>query len=86
MAQVTISKWGKNLAIRLPGEIVKALALSEGERVEVESKDGDILIHRANPRFSLEQMFRAKSPKEWRAIYADAYDWGPDIGRELTEE
>lgn len=86
MAQVTISKWGKNLAIRLPGEVVKALGLIEGARVEVGSKDGDIFIHRATPRFSLEQMFRGKHPKEWRAIYADGYQWGPDVGRELIED
>ena len=22
----------------------------------------------------------------WRALYADAYDWGPDVGREVVEE
>jgi hypothetical protein len=27
MSEVTIGKWGRNLAIRLPGEIVKALGL-----------------------------------------------------------
>jgi antitoxin component of MazEF toxin-antitoxin module len=86
MAQITISRWGKKLAIRFPGEIVKALGLREGERLEVESKDGDIFIHRAIPHFSLEEMFRGKSPKKWRANYADAYDCGPDVGRELIEE
>jgi len=86
MAQFTISKWGKNLAIRLPGQIVKALALSKGERVEVDSKDGNIFIRRAIPRFSLEEMFHGKKPEEWRALYADAYDWGRDVGRELIEE
>ena len=63
MAQITISRWGKNLAIRFPGEIVKALGLSEGERLEVESKDGDIFIYRAIPQFSLEEMFRGKAPR-----------------------
>jgi len=86
MAQVIVSKWGKSLAIRLPGEIVKAVGLSDGERVEVETKGGNIFIRRAIPHFSLEEMLRGKSPKEWRAIYADAYDCGPDVGRELTEE
>jgi antitoxin component of MazEF toxin-antitoxin module len=86
MAQVTISKWGKNLAVRFPGKIVKTLGLSEGESVEVESKDGDIVIHRAIPHYSLEQMFRGKSAEEWRAIYADAYHPEPDVGCELIEE
>lgn len=86
MAQVTIGKLGKNLAIRLPGEIVKAAGLSDGERVEVETKGGNIFIHRAIPHFSLDELFQGKSAKEWRTIYADAYDCGPDVGSELIEE
>ena len=27
-----------------------------------------------------------KSPKEWRAAYAGAFDWGSDVGREVVEE
>ena len=46
MSQVTVGKWGKNLAIRVPFEIAKAAGLSDGERVEIETHDGDILIRR----------------------------------------
>jgi antitoxin component of MazEF toxin-antitoxin module len=48
MAQATVGKWGKNLAIRFPLEIAKAARLSDGERVEIEARDGDIVIHRIN--------------------------------------
>jgi hypothetical protein len=34
----------------------------------------------------LEELFHGKSPKEWRAEYAEAFDWGPDVGREVVEE
>ena len=84
--QVTIGKWGKNLAIRLPGEIVKAAGLNDGERVEIETRDGDIVIRRTAPHFTLEELFRGKSPEEWRAAYTGAYDWGLDVGREAVEE
>jgi antitoxin MazE len=84
--QVTIGKWGKNLAIRLPGEIVKAAGLNDGERVEIETRDGDIVIRRTAPHFTLEELFRGRSPEEWRAAYTGAYDWGPDVGREAVEE
>jgi antitoxin MazE len=84
--QVTIGKWGKNLAIRLPGEIVKAAGLNDGERVEIETRDGDIVIRRTTPHFTLEELFRGRSPEEWRAAYTGAYDWGPDVGREAVEE
>ena len=46
MSQVTVGRWGKNLAIRVPFEIAKAARLSEGEQVEIETHAGDIVIRR----------------------------------------
>jgi len=46
MSQVTVGRWGKNLAVRVPLEIAKASGLSEGERVQIEAHDGDIVIRR----------------------------------------
>jgi antitoxin MazE len=86
VSQVTVGKWGKNLAIRLPREIVKAAGLSSGERLDIEALDGEIVIRRMVPHFTLERLFRGKSPEEWRAAYAGAFDWGPDVGREVVEE
>jgi len=84
--QAIVGKWGRNLAIRLPGETVRAAALSAGERVEIETHDGEIVIRRSVPHFTLEELFEGKSPKQWRAAYAGAFDWGPDVGREIVEE
>ena len=86
MSHVTIGKWGRSLAIRLPGEIVSAVGLSNGERLDIETHDGAIVLRRAVPRFTLEELFRGRSPAEWRADYAHAFDWGPDVGREAVEE
>jgi len=86
MAQATVGKWGNNLAVRLPGEVVRAARLHDGERVEIEAQEGAIVIRRAEPRVSLEELFRGKSPDEWRAEYSNAYDWGPDVGREVVAE
>jgi antitoxin MazE len=44
------------------------------------------IIRRAVPQFTLEELFAGKSAEEWRALYDGAYDWGPDIGREVVEE
>jgi antitoxin MazE len=74
------------LAIRIPGEIVKAAGLNDGERVEVATHDGDIVIRRAVPHFTLEELFKGQSPAQWRAAYAGAFDWGPDVGREAVKE
>jgi antitoxin MazE len=86
MSRVTVGKWGKNLAIRLPAEIVKAVGLSDGEHVEVDTHDGRIVIRRAVPQFTLEELFQGKTAEEWRTAYGGAFDWGPDVGREIVEE
>ena len=86
MSRVTVGKWGKNLAIRLPSEIVTATGIHSGERLDIETHDGEIIIRRAVPRFTLGELFRGKTPEEWRGAYASAFDWGPDVGREVVEE
>jgi antitoxin MazE len=86
MSRAVVGRWGKSLAVRIPGEIANAAGIAEGERVEIETNDAEIVIRRAAPQFTLEELFRGKTPEEWRALYADAYDWGPDVGREVVEE
>jgi antitoxin MazE len=86
LSEVVVGKWGKSLAVRIPGEIAEAVGDHGGDRVEIMIEDGDIVIRRAEPRFVLERLFAGKSPEEWRAAYADAYVWGPDVGRETVEE
>jgi antitoxin MazE len=84
--QALVGKWGKNLAVRLPGQIAKAAGLTNGEHVEIQARDGDIVIRRPIPRFNLEDLFKGKSTREWRRVYAAAFDWGSDAGREIVEE
>ena len=86
MPNVTVGKWGKNLAVRLPGQIAKTAGLTHGEHVEIETRDGDIVIRRPAPRFTVHELFRGKSPRQWRKAYAAAFDWGPEVGREVVEE
>jgi antitoxin component of MazEF toxin-antitoxin module len=64
----------------------RAVGLREGEQVEIESHDGAIIVGRVAPRFTLDDLFGGRSPKAWRAAYANAYDWGDDVGREVVEE
>jgi antitoxin MazE len=86
MSHVTVGRWGKNLAIRFPGDIARAAGLGEGEQVEIETRGSDIVIRRSVPHFTSEELFRGRSADEWRAEYAEAFDWGPDLGREIVEE
>jgi antitoxin MazE len=50
MTQVTVGRWGKNLAVRVPSQVAKKAGLSDGERVEIEARDGDIVIRRPSSR------------------------------------
>jgi antitoxin MazE len=86
MPKITVGKWGNNLAVRLPKEIANAVGLTEGSAVEIEARSRDIVIRPAAPRFTLDKLFHGKTPAQWRAEYADAFDWGPDVGREVVEE
>jgi antitoxin MazE len=90
MTQAIVGKWGNNLAVRLPGEIVRMAGIHDGERVEIETQDGAIVIRPAEPRIDLDDLFRGKTPQAWREAYAgardDAEDWGPDVGREVVAE
>ncbi|MGH7104230.1 MAG: AbrB/MazE/SpoVT family DNA-binding domain-containing protein [Acetobacteraceae bacterium] len=46
MSHSVVGKWGKNLAIRVPMEVARAAGLTDGENVEVETQDGDIVVRR----------------------------------------
>lgn len=86
MPKAIVGRWGKNLAVRFPSDIVEAAGLADGERVDVETRDGEIVIRRARPHFAIEALFEERTAAAWRAEYAGAYDWGPDIGREAVDE
>ena len=85
-SHITVGKWGKNLAVRFPADVARELGLHEGEQVEIETEGDAIVIRRAIPHFTLDDVFRGRSPKAWRAAYADAFDWSNDVGREMIEE
>jgi antitoxin component of MazEF toxin-antitoxin module len=46
MVQVRVGRWGNNLAVRLPGEIVDAIRLRDGERVDIEAHGSEAVIRR----------------------------------------
>ncbi len=86
MARVKIGTLGKSLAVRVPNRMAKAAGLSEGESVDIESRNGQIIIQRPTSQVTLEELFTGKSEQEWRRAYARAFDWGPDLGAEVVEK
>ena len=44
MTKAIIGTWGKSLAVRIPADVVRLAGVSDGEEVDIESVDGNILI------------------------------------------
>lgn len=86
MTRVVVGRWGKNLAIRFPAEVAESAHLKEGERVEIAATGEGVVIRKLPAEADLEVLFAGKPPEAWRALYRDAFDWGPDLGRERIEE
>ncbi len=86
MPRAVIGRWGKNLAIRFPAEVAEAARLGEGERVEIAASGDEVVIHKLPAETAADALFAGRSPETWRALYRDAFDWGPDRGRERIDE
>jgi antitoxin component of MazEF toxin-antitoxin module len=46
MTHVIVGRWGRSLAIRVPAEVAREAGLADGDPVEIEAQDGDIVIRR----------------------------------------
>jgi antitoxin component of MazEF toxin-antitoxin module len=86
MTIATIGRWGGNLAIRLPKDFAQRAQFREGDQVELDEVDGEIILRKRQPPVDLDALFAERSPEEWRALYRDAFDWGEDVGREQVPE
>jgi antitoxin component of MazEF toxin-antitoxin module len=46
MSHSVVGKWGKSLAIRVPKDVARVAGLVDGEKVEIEAQDGDLVVRR----------------------------------------
>ena len=60
---VKIQKWGNSLGLRIPKNIIDKVNLSENSEVEIESKNGTIVIFPAKKEFSLESLLEQITKK-----------------------
>ncbi len=54
MAHVTLGRWGKSLAVRIPLDLAQAAGWSDGERLDVRAEGDSIVIHRPAARAQTE--------------------------------
>jgi antitoxin MazE len=78
--QLTASRWGNSLGVRIPKDIAERV--SAGDSVDVEAKGDQIVISLRRPRYRLADLLVGMTPDAMR----EAFDWGPDIGREIVDD
>jgi antitoxin MazE len=79
--QVQVARWGNSLGLRIPKDVAQRAGLQEGARVEIEAEGDRIIIAPARQRYVLSELLKGVTPQAMR----EAFDWGPDKGREIVE-
>ena len=73
MTAATVRRWGNSLALRIPREIAVALGLDESTEVELDTKDGTlVVVPRRAPDYSLEDMLKGCRPSDFRQSAEEA--------------
>ncbi len=76
---------GQEPAVRFPAEIADETGLAEGQKIEMFSQNGEIVI-RPEPTSALKKIFAGGSAEEWRELYAGSDEWAPFVGGHGVEE
>lgn len=83
MAVQTLKRWGNSLAVRIPANVANAAEFSEGQEVDVEVQDGQVLVraHQAIRRFSRERYLQQL--REQNLTPHETVDFGEPQGSEI---
>ena len=83
MAIQIVKRWGNSLALRIPSNLATEASIIEGQEVDVEVQDGQLLVrpHTAIPRFSRERLIQQF--KEGKLVPHEEIDYGDPVGDEL---
>ena len=83
---VTVSKWGNSLGIRVPVMIAESLELQAGDQIDFELKDGGMFLKKKQSTAEMFEKFYGKplsqlTPEDLSP--AETIDWGEDVGGEV---
>lgn len=73
-----VAKWGNSLALRLPKSVTENCDLSEGSTVEIEEREGGILLKPTKVSPSLDELLAGVT----RDNLHDTVDTGDSQGKE----
>lgn len=77
--QVEIVKWGNSSAVRLPAAAMRDLHIALGDRLELETVDGNIVLKPSPKTYSLQDMLTQINDQNKHALV----DFGAPVGREV---
>ena len=83
--QLTVSKWGNSLGLRIPIAIVEALSIRSGDCVTYELKDDALILKKEKTTRALFEEFYGKPIEKLtqKDLGPGAeIDWGEDVGGE----
>jgi antitoxin MazE len=76
--KVVVSRWGNSLGVRVPKELATRAGLTEGVAIEMSLEGDRIIMSAARPHYALADLLKDVTPDAMH----EAFDWGPDKGRE----
>lgn len=83
--ELTVSKWGNSLGIRIPVNVVKALAIKNGDVIDYELVQDTVILKKSK---STKQLFEEFYGKKFKDITAEdigpgkEFNYGVDVGNE----
>ena len=84
--QVTVSKWGNSLGIRIPANVINALSIKNGDTINYEVRENQLILSKDMSTKALFESFYNKPMDEITLAdvgQADLVDWGEDVGGEI---
>ena len=77
--QVEVVKWGNSSAVRLPASAMKDLQIALGDRLELETVSGNIVLKPTAKSYDLKDMLAKINAHNQHALV----DFGAAVGREV---
>ncbi|MCD2136758.1 AbrB/MazE/SpoVT family DNA-binding domain-containing protein [Salinicoccus halitifaciens] len=58
MMKVSVNRWGNSKGIRLPKAVTEALEIEENDSLNIEIKDGAVILSKPKKEITIEEMFK----------------------------
>jgi antitoxin MazE len=78
MMQVEVVKWGNSSAVRLPAAALKEVHVALGDRLDLKTEDGKIVLMPAAKEYRLADLVAGITKRNLHS----AVDFGSPVGRE----